>query len=106
MIDATPRLDLPMEQIAAICRKYHVRELSLFGSVLRDDFGPESDVDFLVVFEPEARIGFVKLFGLQHEFEELLQRSVDVVPKDGLNPVIRKAVLDSARVIYEVSGST
>ena len=96
----TQDLHIDRDALAEFCRRHGIARLSLFGSVLRGTDRPDSDVDFLVVFEPGARVGFVKLFGMQHEFEDLLQRSVDVVPKDGLNPVIRKAVLDSARVIY------
>jgi predicted nucleotidyltransferase len=90
-----------MESIRAICRRYHVRELSLFGSVLRDDFRPDSDIDFLVAFQPGAPIGLMDLAGLQLDFSDLLQRPVDVVPKNGLKPTIRQEILDSAQVIYE-----
>jgi predicted nucleotidyltransferase len=101
MLTAKPNVELPMEAIGAICRRYHVRELSIFGSVLRDDFRPDSDIDFLVLFEPDATIGLMDLAGLQIEFSELLKRPVDVVPKRGLKPMIRESVLDSAQVIYE-----
>ena len=93
-------LELPMEQIVAICRKYRVRELSLFGSALREDFRPDSDVDFLVEFEPDAHIGFMELAGMQIELSEVIGRPVDLVPKGGLKPLIRRAVLDSAQVLY------
>lgn len=91
---------LPMEQIHELCRKYHVRELAVFGSVLRDDFTPESDVDFLVDFQADARIGLLELAGLQEELAELIHRPVDIVPKGGLKPLIRDNVLSDARVIY------
>jgi predicted nucleotidyltransferase len=89
-----------MDEISALCREYQVRELSLFGSVLRDDFRDESDIDFLVLFEPEAEIGFLELAGLQHSLADLLGRTVDLVPKKGLKAVIHDEVLASARVIY------
>lgn len=93
-------ITLPMDEIAALCREYQVRELSLFGSVLRDDFREESDIDLLVLFEPEAEIGFLELAGLQFALADLLERDVDLVPKRGLKPVIRDEVLNSAQVIY------
>ncbi len=94
------KIDLPMDKIAALCRRYRVRELALFGSALRDDFQPDSDVDFLVKFEPEAQIGFMDLSGMQLDLVDLLRRPVDLVPLDGLKPVIRDEVLHSAQVVY------
>jgi predicted nucleotidyltransferase len=74
--------------------------LALFGSVLRDDFRPDSDVDVLVSFEPEARIGFITLSRMQRELSEIFQRSVDLVPMDGLKPIIRESVLSSSQDVY------
>jgi predicted nucleotidyltransferase len=74
--------------------------LSLSGSVLRNDFTAESDVDVLVEFRPEARIGFIEHSRLQRNLTELLGRNVDLVPKRGLKPVIRDEVPGSARVIF------
>jgi hypothetical protein len=74
--------------------------LALFGSVLRDDFRPDSDVDVLVAFEPAARIGIVTLSQMQRELSELFQRQVDLVPMDGLKPIIRESVLSSAQDVY------
>jgi hypothetical protein len=74
--------------------------LALFGSVLRDDFRPDSDVDVLVSFEPEARIGFITLSRMQRELSEIFQRSVDLVPMDGLKPIIRESVLLSSQDVY------
>lgn len=96
------QLLIPDEQLADLCRRYHVRELSLFGSVLRDDFRDDSDIDVLVEFEPDARIGFFELARLQRELASVVGREVDIVPKRGLNPVIRQSVLDSSEVIYAV----
>ena len=93
-------IDIPEEELARACKQYQVRELALFGSVLRPDFGPDSDVDILVEFEPDARIGFIALAELARELSELLQRHVDLVPKAGLKRRIRKPVLASAQVIY------
>ena len=92
--------NLPLEGIGALCRKYRVRELSIFGSALRDDFRPDSDIDLLVEFEPDAHIGLIAYAGLQEELSELLQRPVDLVSKKGLKPLIRQPVLDSAQVLY------
>ncbi|HET8522709.1 MAG TPA: nucleotidyltransferase family protein [Thermomicrobiales bacterium] len=97
-------IPLPMDEIAVLCREYQVRELSIFGSVLRNDFRDESDIDLLVLFEPEAQIGFLELAGLQFALADLLSRSVDLVPKNGLKPFIRDEVLASAQVIYAAVG--
>jgi len=88
------------EALADICRRYQVKELALFGSVLREDFGRRSDVDVLVEFQPEARIGLIALASLMFALENLLGRKVDLVPKDGLKPLIRDDVLAQASVIY------
>lgn len=94
------RVKIAQDQIADLCRRYHVRRLALFGSVLRDDFTPESDVDVLVTFEPQASIGFMALGRMKRELASLFQRPVDLVPQDGLKPLIRDEVLSSAEVIY------
>lgn len=93
-------IDLPMDRIAEICRKYHVRELALFGSVLRDDFRPDSDVDVLVEFEEDAPIGLMEYAGMAHELSDILGRRVDLGEKSGLKRRIRRPVLESAQVIY------
>jgi uncharacterized protein len=80
--------------------QYRVRRLALFGSVLKDDFGPESDIDILVVFEPDARVSFLTLGRMQRELSTLFNRQVDLVPQEGLKPVIREAVLASAQEVY------
>lgn len=89
------------ERIADICRKYGLSELSVFGSVLREDFAPESDVDFLVVFENnDTGPCMAKLNRLEFELSELLGHKADAIPKDGLKWVIQDRVLSSAEVIY------
>ena len=93
-------ISIPKEEIAVICRRYHVRQIQLFGSASREGFGPESDVDLLVDFEPDAQIGFITLSHMQRELAQLFERPVDLVPRDGLKPRIREAVLSSAEVIY------
>jgi uncharacterized protein len=94
------RIPVPDRQLPGFCRRYHVRRLALFGSVLRDDFRLDSDVDVLVAFEPGARIGFVTLSRMQRELTELFQRPVDLVPMDGLKPIIRESVMSSAQDVY------
>ncbi len=78
-----PSLQLPMEEIRELCRRYHVRELSVFGSAVREDFRPDSDVDLLIEFQPEAHASYFELFDLQDELEGVLRRKVDLVPKGG-----------------------
>src|SRR4051794_2203896 len=91
---------IPEQQLAELCRRYHVRELALFGSVLRDDFGPDSDVDVLVEFEPDAPIGLLEYIRLQRELATLFERDVDLVEKVGLKRFVRDNVLQSAQVLY------
>jgi len=96
-----PAIHLPMDRIAAQCEKYQVEELSVFGSVLRGDFGSESDVDFLVVFDKDDYGPWLgKLTGLETELSELLRRKVDLVPKPLLKWVVRDRILAEAQAIY------
>ena len=88
------------DELSHFCHRYQIRELALFGSMLGQDYGPDSDVDLLVSFKPEARVSFLTLARMQRELETLLGRSVDLVPKDGLKPLIRDQVLATARVLY------
>lgn len=94
------RLAIPEQQLAALCRRYHVRELSLFGSVLRDDFRADSDIDVLVEFEPNAPVGLIEYVRLQRELSALLGRQVDLVEKPGLREFLREEVLTTAEQIY------
>lgn len=86
--------------LRALCAEFGVRELLVFGSVLRDDFGEDSDVDLLVSFEPERAVSLFDLIRLQLRLEDLLDRQVDLVPRDGLEPAIRDEVPASARPIH------
>ncbi len=86
--------------LADLCRKYQVRELALFGSAARGELRADSDLDFLVEFEPQARVGFLTLSGLSRELSALLHCPVDLVPKAGLKPTIRRQVLAEAEVVY------
>ena len=93
-------LHIPLEELACFCRQYQVHELALFGSMLRQDHRPDSDIDLLVSFHPAARVTFLTLARMQRELEALLGRKVDLVPKDGLKPIIREHILATARVLY------
>ena len=97
---AVSQMRMPKDEIADFCRRNKIRRLSIFGSVLREDFGPDSDVDVLVEFEPGAEIGFVALGRMQRELAALLGRPVDLVPREGLKSRIREAVLSGAEVVY------
>jgi len=97
----------PLEQlrsesttIAKICVRYKVAELSVFGSTARGDAGQDSDIDLLVVFQSDAAIGLIAFNRLRRELEEGLGRKVDLVPKDGLKPIIRDEVLSEAQLLY------
>jgi predicted nucleotidyltransferase len=94
------KVKVPQKELADFCRRYRVRKLALFGSALRDDFHAESDVDVLVSFQPQARVGFITFSRMQRELSALFQRPVDLVPMDGLKPVIREAVLADIEEIY------
>ena len=100
---AKARIDIPKERIAEFCRANHIRRLALFGSVLRDDFGPDSDVDVLVEFEPEARVGLLRLAGLEIELGELLGRKVDLNTPGFLFDYFRDQVLAEAEVHYDAA---
>ena len=99
MNDAAP-LHISPEELTNFCRRYQVRELALFGSMLGPGFDSDSDVDLLVSFEPAARITFLTLARMQRELEVIMGRPVDLVPRDGLKPIIRNQVLATARVLY------
>ena len=99
------RIDIPKDEIAAFCRRNHIRRMALFGSVLRDDFTPESDVDVLVEFEPDARIGYIGLAGLEIELDKILGRKSDLYTFEGIknsrNWLLRKEILSSTEAVYE-----
>lgn len=99
MIEHRHGIDIDMDALTEICRRFHVRELSLFGSVLRDDFREDSDIDVLVEYEPEAKVSLFDMSDLRYELEELFGRDVDLVEKPGLKPLIRDNVLTSAEVL-------
>lgn len=93
------QIEVPKERIAEFCRRHHIRKLSLFGSVLREDFRPESDVDVLVEFEPGQAPGFA-FFEMQEELSEILGRRVDLNTPNFLSRYFRNQVLGQAEVQY------
>jgi len=93
-------LDIDEESLAALCRRYRVTELALFGSVLRDDFRPDSDVDVLYELDASADVDLFDLARLRNELSDLVGREVDLVWRDGLHWVIRDRVLADAQVVY------
>jgi predicted nucleotidyltransferase len=100
-MSAQARIQVPMEQLRGLCEKWRITEFSLFGSVLRDDFGPGSDIDVLVSFEPGVPWSLWDLFDLQDELTSLFGRRVDLVEKKGLrNPFRRHEILRTRRVLY------
>lgn len=93
------RITVPKEEIAAFCRRNRIRKLAFFGSVLRDDFTPDSDVDVLVEFEPGTRVG-LRFFALEQELSELLGRKVDLNTPGFLSKYFRDKVLAEAEALY------
>ena len=86
--------------ISAFCNKWKIQELSLFGSILRDDFRTDSDIDMLVVFAEDAKWSFFQLCEAEEEMKGKLGRDVELVPKAQLKWVIRDDVINSARLLY------
>jgi len=94
-------LEIPLGKIAAFCRKWKIRELALFGSVLREDFRPDSDIDVLVNFEPDGGITFDNRAEMLDELTEIFGRKVDLVEKDAIhNPFRRHNILTTKEVVY------
>lgn len=88
------------ELLAEFCQRHRIQKLSFFGSILRDDFTTESDVDVLVEFEPDARVGLIRLAGLELELSELLGRKVDLNTAGFLSPYFREEVLQESETCY------
>ena len=95
------KFTLPRKKIAEFCKRWSITEFSGFGSVLREDFRPDSDVDVLVSIDPKAHIGLFEIAEMQIELENMFKRSVDLVEKEGLrNPYRRREILRTAQVVY------
>jgi predicted nucleotidyltransferase len=99
-MSAKIRIPIPTGEIDSFCRRNHIKKLSLFGSVLRDDFGPASDVDVLVEFKPDQAVGFFRLAEIEMELSKLLGRKVDLRTPAELSRYFRQDVLNSAEVQY------
>ena len=94
-------MPLPLAAIESFCRKWHVDEFALFGSVLREDFSPASDIDVLITFSPQARLSLFDFVEMQEELEKILHRKVDLVSRGGLrNPFRRHEILRTRQVVY------
>jgi len=98
------RIDIPQERVAEFCRKYRVRKLSLFGSALREDFRPDSDVDVLVSFAEDARYSLFELAAMEEELASILGRKVDLVEREAIeqseNYIRRRHILQSEEPLY------
>jgi len=94
------RVEIPREKVDDFCKRHHIRKLSLFGSVLGEEFGPESDIDVLVEFEPGLVIGLLRMAGMEIELSEMLGRKVDLRTPEDLSRYFRKEVLDAAETQY------
>jgi|SRR5436305_3263743 len=100
-VNPQERIPIPMEVIDAFCRKWGVRELALFGSVLREDFSPQSDIDVLVAFAPGAQRSLFDLVEMRDELSAIFGRKVDLVSKGGLrNPFRRQEILKTRQILY------
>jgi predicted nucleotidyltransferase len=100
----TFNIQLPEDKLVEFCQRWKVSEFALFGSVLRDDFHPDSDIDVLVTFAPDAKRGLLALVRMKYELEDLLGHEVDLVSKHAVekshNWIRRKEILGTAQVIY------
>lgn len=99
------RLGLSRAEIVNFCQRWGINKLSLFGSILRDDFRPDSDIDLMLTFAPDARQGLLTLAQIKHELESRLDRSVDLVPEASVqtsdNWIRQREILSTAQIIYE-----
>ena len=100
----TIKIPIDSEQITKFCKKWMIVELSFFGSVIRDDFSPESDIDILVSFSPDADWSLLDLVAMQYELEEIFERDVDIVKRKTIershNWIRRKAILENLEPFY------
>jgi len=98
------RIIIPKKKIGEFCQRWKVVEFSLFGSILRDDFRPDSDVDVLVTFTPDAQVSLFDLVEMQDELKAIFKREVDLIEKQAIveskNYIRRKSILENTRVVY------
>lgn len=104
---AIPR---PLDELRAFCKRWGLRQLAVFGSVLRADFRPDSDVDFLFATRPDATIGLLDLARMERELARIVGRDVDLVSRHAIerspNWIRRRSILDSARVLVDAAGES
>ena len=100
---AIEHLNVDLSALQAFCKRWKVSELSLFGSVLREDFSPDSDIDVLISWLPDAHVTLLTMGDMAEELELILGRKVDLVSKRGLKPVIREQVINSSQQIYHAA---
>ena len=100
-----PDVSIPMDRLSDYCRANGIARLDVFGSALRTDFGPESDIDLLVEFEPDRTLSLLDMVGMEQEFSDIFGRKVDLVERSAVersrNYIRRAAILESAETIYE-----
>ena len=99
-MSASKNLNVPQGKIAEFCKRNHIRKLSLFGSAVRGDYSPESDLDVLVEFEPARIPGLIKLAGMEIELSEIFGRKVDLRTAEDLSKYFRQEVVKKAEVQY------
>lgn len=104
IIRTKTKITIPRKKLGEFCRRWKVSELAFFGSVLRDDFRPNSDIDLLVSFNPKAKISLFDLVRMQNELKEIFGREVDLVERKAIekseNYIRRKNILSNTKVIY------
>jgi hypothetical protein len=95
------KIDIPKEKIEDFCRRWKIKEMAIFGSALRDDFGPESDIDLLVTFSEEARWSLFDWLEMIEELKKITGRDIDLVDRESIrNPFRRRSILARMEVIY------
>ena len=94
-------INLPLKAICAFCERHPIKHLSLFGSALRGELGPESDIDLLVEYEPDARISYFDMAQQEIDLGRMVRRNVDLRTPHELSPHFRQQVIESAELIYE-----
>lgn len=99
-VSSITNISIPSEKIAQFCQRYYIQKLSFFGSVLRKDFSPKSDLDILVEFDPKHIPGLIRLSAMEQELSHIFQRQVDLCTPEDLSHYFRQEVLDSAIIEY------
>lgn len=101
VVEVNQRIVIPEDELADFCRAHHIRKLALFGSVLRDDFRDDSDIDVLVEFEPGAIIDLFDIVEMEMTLSEMLGRKIDLRTPQDLSRYFRQRVIDTAEILYE-----